>query len=213
MLSRSWQLVLVWAGLRGAVSLAAALSLPAALPARDLLVTLTFGVVLFTLVVQGFTTRALLKRLHLTQEDDGESAVQFSLGRLHALDAAIREVGALQRTGALAESIAEPLRRHYTERRGQIHEELESTYQNAPAIREQQSREAMRHLLHVKREAVRDLAARGQISTETLNALVKEIDGELDGLDAMAGRADGRQNPHQQSVSPPAQERVQSNEQ
>jgi CPA1 family monovalent cation:H+ antiporter len=53
-----WRCVLVWAGLRGAVSLAAALSVPRALPARDLVLALTFGVVLYTLLVQGATTRA-----------------------------------------------------------------------------------------------------------------------------------------------------------
>jgi CPA1 family monovalent cation:H+ antiporter len=150
-LPRSWQLVLTWAGLRGAVSLAAALSLPAALPARDQLVTLTFGVVLFTLVVQGFTTRTLLNRLHLTNEEGGESAVQLSLGRLQALDAAIREVGALQRAGTLADSIAESLRQRYTDRREQLHDDLEATYQDSPNLCEYQTREAVRHLLHVKR--------------------------------------------------------------
>jgi CPA1 family monovalent cation:H+ antiporter len=185
---RSWHLVLVWAGLRGAVSLAAALSLPTALPARDLLITLTFGVVLFTLVVQGFTTRTLLVRLHLTNEDDGDSAVQLELGRLHALDAAIREVGALQRAGALADAIAEPLRQRYADRREQIHETLETTYEGHPELREHQTREAVRHLLHVKREAVRDLAAKGRISANTLDALIKEIDGELTGLEQMANR-------------------------
>jgi CPA1 family monovalent cation:H+ antiporter len=62
---RGWQPVLVWAGLRGAVSLAAALSLPNGLADRDLLVTLTFGVVLFTLLAQGLTIGPLVNRLGL----------------------------------------------------------------------------------------------------------------------------------------------------
>lgn len=57
-----WRLVLSWSGLRGAVSFAAALSLPARLPERDLLLTLTFGIVLFTILVQGGTLRPLLER-------------------------------------------------------------------------------------------------------------------------------------------------------
>jgi monovalent cation:H+ antiporter, CPA1 family len=181
-----WQVVLVWAGLRGAVSLAAALSLPSALPARDLLVTLTFGVVLFTLVVQGLTTRPLLTRLGLAHEADGEAAVQLSLGRLQALDVAIREAGALQRTGALADSVAETLRQRYADRREQIHDELEALYQDNPDVAETHTREALRQLLHVEREAVRDLAARGQLSATTLDALIQEIDGELAGLERVA---------------------------
>ena len=51
----SWLHVLFWAGLRGAVAVAMALSLPADIPQRALLQEITFGVVLFTLLVQGTT--------------------------------------------------------------------------------------------------------------------------------------------------------------
>ena len=47
--------MLFWAGLRGAVAVAMALSLPADIPQRPLLQEITFGVVLFTLLVQGTT--------------------------------------------------------------------------------------------------------------------------------------------------------------
>jgi CPA1 family monovalent cation:H+ antiporter len=55
-----WLHVIFWGGLRGAVAVALALSLPADLPQRDLLQGLTFGVVLFTLLVQGTTASRLL---------------------------------------------------------------------------------------------------------------------------------------------------------
>jgi len=58
----SWLHVLFWAGLRGAVSVALALSLPADLPNRDLLQGVTFGIVLFTLLVQGTTIPFLVRR-------------------------------------------------------------------------------------------------------------------------------------------------------
>jgi monovalent cation:H+ antiporter, CPA1 family len=61
-LPRSWLHVLFWAGLRGAVSVALALSLPADLPHRDLLQGITFGIVLFTLIVQGSSTGWLVRR-------------------------------------------------------------------------------------------------------------------------------------------------------
>ena len=59
----AWLHVLFWAGLRGAVSVALALSLPADLPNRDLLQAITFGVVLFTLLVQGTTATWLVRRV------------------------------------------------------------------------------------------------------------------------------------------------------
>ena len=57
-----WLHVLTWAGLRGAVSVALALSIPADLPNRALLQGITFGVVLFTLIVQGSTAGWVVRR-------------------------------------------------------------------------------------------------------------------------------------------------------
>lgn len=65
--TRAERAVLIWGGLRGALTAALALALPANTPARTLLVTMAFGVVLFTLVVQGLTLPALIRRLGLVQ--------------------------------------------------------------------------------------------------------------------------------------------------
>jgi CPA1 family monovalent cation:H+ antiporter len=61
----SWQHVLVWGGLRGTIALALVLSVPAALAGRADLVTVTFGVVLLSLLVQGLTIPLLARRLGL----------------------------------------------------------------------------------------------------------------------------------------------------
>lgn len=61
-LPRGWLHVLFWGGLRGAIAVAAALSLPADVPQRALLQEITFGVVLFTLLVQGTTIGRLVAR-------------------------------------------------------------------------------------------------------------------------------------------------------
>ncbi|HEY7780747.1 MAG TPA: sodium:proton antiporter [Ktedonobacterales bacterium] len=59
----SWPPVLLWAGLRGALSMALALALPYSLPTRSTLVAATYAVVLFTLLVQGLSLREVLRRL------------------------------------------------------------------------------------------------------------------------------------------------------
>ena len=66
---RGWLHVLFWAGLRGAVAVAMALSLPADIPQRELLQEITFGVVLFTLLFQGTTIGWVIDR---TIRDSGE---------------------------------------------------------------------------------------------------------------------------------------------
>ena len=57
-----WLHILFWSGLRGAVAVAMALSLPADVPQRDLLQEITFGVVLFTLLIQGTTIGRVVDR-------------------------------------------------------------------------------------------------------------------------------------------------------
>jgi CPA1 family monovalent cation:H+ antiporter len=62
-------LIISWAGMRGIVTLAAALALPAAFPFRDLIVLTAFSVVLGTLTLQGLTLKPLLRALNLRDDD------------------------------------------------------------------------------------------------------------------------------------------------
>lgn len=64
---RSWILPLTWGGLRGALSMVLAISLPADFPRRELVVTITFGVVIVSIIVQGVTMSPLLRRLGLVR--------------------------------------------------------------------------------------------------------------------------------------------------
>jgi monovalent cation/hydrogen antiporter len=107
-----------WCGMRGTVTLAAALALPtgqdggAPFPYRDLILVTAFGVVLGTLVVQGLTVRPLLRRLRLS--DDGSVEREVRLGRVEALRAALAAAAAAPdaEAGALVrDSYALQLRR------------------------------------------------------------------------------------------------------
>jgi CPA1 family monovalent cation:H+ antiporter len=75
-LPTAWLHVLFWGGLRGAVAIAMALSLPVDFPQRDLLQAMTFGIVLFTLLVQGTTIERLIERVGVGRAqvaDQGEA--------------------------------------------------------------------------------------------------------------------------------------------
>lgn len=65
-----WQHVMVWGGLRGALALALALSLDNTFPYRDRILDLTFGVVVFSTLIQGLTTKPLLRALGIA---DGQA--------------------------------------------------------------------------------------------------------------------------------------------
>src|SRR4051812_23446134 len=80
-------LVVSWAGMRGIVSLAAALALPPAFPYRDLIVLTAFAVVLGTLVIQGLTLKPLLRTLNLHDNDPVSS--ELTVARERALGAGL----------------------------------------------------------------------------------------------------------------------------
>jgi len=67
-ISLRWQHVLVWGGIHGTVSMALALSLPANFPYRQEIVVMTFGVVAFSLIVQGLTVKPLVGFLKIERE-------------------------------------------------------------------------------------------------------------------------------------------------
>jgi CPA1 family monovalent cation:H+ antiporter len=69
----TWRVTVVFAGIRGGLSLALALALPAALAYRDEIVDAVFAVVLFTLIVQGIALEPLLERLGFHKGSGGPS--------------------------------------------------------------------------------------------------------------------------------------------
>jgi monovalent cation/hydrogen antiporter len=83
-------LVISWAGMRGIVTLAAALALPEGFPARDLIVVTAFSVVLGTLLLQGLTLKAVLRALDLN--DDDPVGREEHAARRRMLDAAYAQL-------------------------------------------------------------------------------------------------------------------------
>ena len=112
----SWRAkaVLGWCGMRGAVSLAAALALPLttdagdAFPDRDLIVFLTFCVILATLLLQGLTLPALIQALDL--DDGGLAEKEEAKARIHASEAALARLEELVDEDWVREDTAERMR-------------------------------------------------------------------------------------------------------
>ena len=107
--------VVAWTGMRGIVSLAAALALPLSFPNRDLILFITFGVILATLVLQGLTLPALIRWLRLGdmagERDDEEITARY----LSAL-AAVERLDNLDTIGPAAKERLGRMRAQYDER-------------------------------------------------------------------------------------------------
>ena len=183
-LPRGWPTVITWSGLRGAVSFAAALSLPSTVPQRDLLLTLTFGIVLFTILAQGMTIRPLLDRLGIGAEDLSRHDAELLIGRLRMLEAVSREIDGLVRADAIDSHLAEPLLAQYSKQRRELRAQLDATYHASDHLESEGEYEVRRRLLRVQRDAARSALVHGQISQSVFRELVADTDRELARLEA-----------------------------
>ncbi len=176
-----WQHVLNWGGLRGAIALALALSLPASLGAdRDLLRVMALGVVLFTLLVQATTMRPLLRRLGLVTRGKEEREYELQRGRLMAIYASGRHLERVYREGLLSEHAWGILRPELTERAAQAGKGLAELLQANPALQAEELSAARREVLLSERSAISGLRQGGLISVEVAEQLVAEVDAALE---------------------------------
>jgi CPA1 family monovalent cation:H+ antiporter len=184
-----WQgkVVLAWAGMRGAVSLAAALALPlttdagAPFPNRDLIVFLTFAVILGTLVIEGLTLPALISALGL--EDDGSAEREETKARIHAAEAALGRLEELLNEDWVRDDTAERLRGAYNFRRERFRSRFDPDGDGALEERSLDYQRLRRELLDAERDAVVELRRRGVIDDDVMRRVVRDLDLEDARLD------------------------------
>jgi len=185
----SWRAVLVWGGLRGSIALALALSIPMTLvgsvpfPDRDLLLTATFGVILFSLLVQGLTMSPLLSRLGLIDKKSAQQEYEALAARKNMALAALQEIDRMSRSGGLPQETATRLKDSYNERIVQFDDLLHDLRLRDEDLSESQSRSIKRRLLQLEKAVVRQRNLDGAISDEPMRSLLSEIDEQLHALD------------------------------
>jgi monovalent cation/hydrogen antiporter len=180
----SWssKTILAWSGMRGAVSLAAALALPLTtqagdhFPDRELIVFLTFGVILGTLVVEGLSLPMVIRALR--PEDDGLEAREEAKARIHAADAAVARLDELVDEDWVRDETAERLRGLYDFRRNRFSSRLDPDGDGSLDERSADYQRLRRELLDAEREAVVDLRREGRIDDDVMRRVVRDLDLE-----------------------------------
>jgi Na+/H+ antiporter len=176
-----------WTGLRGAVTLAAALALPlttssgAPFPERNFLIYLAFCVILATLVVQGLTLPVLIRLLHL--EEDGSAAKEESKARIYAADAALARLDELATEDWVRDDTAERLRGQYRFRRGRFSARFDADDDGTIEQQSQDYQRLRRELLDAERRAVVELRRLGRINDDVMNLVQRDLDLEDARLD------------------------------
>jgi monovalent cation/hydrogen antiporter len=170
------RLVLGWSGMRGAVSLAAALALPQDFPMRDLILFLTFAVILATLVVQGLTLPALIRRLGVP--GDGAEEKEELRARLAAAQAALDRLGELSGADWTRDDTVERLRGLFEFRRRRLKARAGKIEDDGTEDRSLAYQRLVRELLEAQRHAIVRLRNQGVISNDVMHRIERELDLE-----------------------------------
>jgi CPA1 family monovalent cation:H+ antiporter len=178
----SWRQVAVvgWTGMRGVVSLAAALALPVVMPSgsgfpgRELILFLTFVVILVTLVLQGLTLPLLIRALGV--EDDRVSEQEENEARLQANKAALARIDVLALGADFPEELSQRLRSEYEERIRELERVCGSTDRVRRSLFSADYERLSREALSVERSTILDLRNQRVINDEVLRLIQRDID-------------------------------------
>lgn len=180
-ISMRWQHIQAWGGLRGALSLALALSLPVTFgPDRTLLLTMAFGVVLFTLLVQATTMQPLVKRLGIVTRSPEQIDYEMRQAELTASRAAEAHLERRYREGLISARAWEVLKPRLQEQNAELASKVRAALRAAPSLEAEELEVARREILRAKRSAYQGLRRDGVISDEAFSQLTSQVDTALE---------------------------------
>jgi CPA1 family monovalent cation:H+ antiporter len=175
-----WQHILLWGGIHGSVSMALALSLGRNVPYRDQILTMTFGVVAFSIVVQGLTVKPLLRFLGIesTREDD------YDLARVRhsAYKAASRELDGLHREQLISAPVYRRLREELEGDLERVQREIAAIQEQEPSVAEEETRLARVRIISAEKSSIQRSANLGLISLHAAEKMLADADRRLDEL-------------------------------
>jgi len=178
-----WAFVIAFTGVRGAVSLAAALALPFALPNgegfpyRDLILFVSFGVIFITLVGFGLGLPLVVRWLGLAQTARAEHVAEHEseiTARREALDAALKSLDAITDDRELSDEVVKLLRARHDIRANQLPDSLDPDAYEVTAA----GRELTRELIAAERKFIHLLLRDGKITDEIRRRIERDLDLE-----------------------------------
>ena len=180
---------IAWNGMRGAVTIAAALLVPletdagAPFPGRDLIIFFAFAVVLATLVVQGLSLPLAIRWLRL-EADDSVAESEEAHARVTAAEAALQRLDELVAEGRVLDDSAKRLRGQYRFRIDRFSARFDPDGDGKLERRSIKYQRVRRELLEAERNAVVELRNTGEISDEVMRRIEGDLDLEVSRLDS-----------------------------
>jgi CPA1 family monovalent cation:H+ antiporter len=183
-ISTKWKHVLYWGGLRGAIALALALTLPVdvkpdVLIQVNMLRSMAFGVVLFTLLFQGISMDWLVKKLKLVQRSVFQEEYERRHARFVAGRAGYDYLRRMNQQGLISEHTWQRLAPVMERQNDTLVDAVRRVITSDPAVEAEELDTAHREALRAQRGALTGLLRDGVISEDNYSQLVSEVDSAL----------------------------------
>ncbi len=174
-----WRHVLFWGGLRGAVSLALALNLPAGTSWTTDVRNMTFAVVLFTILVQGISAQPLVHHLRLSERSEMQEEYERRHARAVTARAAYERLRQMHREGLFSNHTWQLLAPIMKEHADTLAEAVKEVMQIDPSVEAEELDTARREALRAQRSALIGLLKDSVISEDTYAQLARSVDIQL----------------------------------
>jgi CPA1 family monovalent cation:H+ antiporter len=174
-----WNWILVWGGLRGALSMVLALSMPPQLPLRDLIVNMVFGVVLLSILVQGLSMTLLARRLGVIGGREAMTMYEAARVRRQLVREALAEIGRLRDGHYVEPQVLDKVEAEYRQRAAAAEVQLDRVELDKGRLLNEELAEVRRRLLLLERRQATEARQRGVIGDAAFNQVIADIDARL----------------------------------
>lgn len=172
----SWGVLLTWGGLRGALSMVLALSLPPDLPLRELIINMVFGFVLLSILVQGLSMTGLARRLGLLGERDALLAYEVARTRLRLATDVLLEIGRLRKASIVDPAVLDTLETEYRRSMADANAALSEVSIDADLRFKEELSQLRRRMLQFEQARLLEARQRGDIAQDVHAQLLADID-------------------------------------
>ena len=172
----TWQqeTVLWWGGLRGSVSIALALSVPVMLEERQDIIEAVFGVVLFTLLVQGLSMQTVIEKLGLIGDRPQRQAYSELLARRNALEQVLERLNEVKLSPSIDEEFKNSHRQMLQEKLDEVNQEISKLQESYPQLGTLDQEQLEEELVDLEAETYAELVRSGKLN-KNLSPILEEV--------------------------------------
>ena len=181
----SWSIIMGWGGIRGALTMVLAMSLPDSFKYKEIIVTMVFGVVLLSILIQGITMPFLIKFLKLNVSKEEVIEYEELKTKIKLIQNIISYLNELKSKMLVSENVYNDLIKEYRDKLNTLNNKIQTLNIDLNSYKTEESLKLKREILMREKDYLLDLYRNGNISNKIYKKLADEIDAEIFELENM----------------------------